>query len=466
MSIIISLNQNNLFGTGDNDLSYTCRDDFIRFSSITKSIGNVVMGRKTFESIGTALPDRVNYVLTSNTEFIERVKNDNNIRCISNIEDAFTILEDPIFIGGRQLISELLKTNYKFKIKTIYLTRYHHKSFTVDGSAILDIDFNNLEGFEESASHKIVSNVKSVFGALNIPVEYKTYKNNNISYEFDYLENMKSIMEQPIFRETRNAKTKSTFGLHSKYDCRDGKVPLITTKKMAWKTCIKELLWFLQGKTDNQSLEDLNVKIWKGNSSREFLDSRGLIEYPEGTLGPIYGYQWRHWGAKYVDGTTDYTGKGIDQLKECEESLKFDKHSRRMIFSAWNVSDLEKMALPPCHIITQFYVDDENQLNLQFYQRSGDMFLGIPFNMFSYSVLLHIMCKRTGLKPGFLYHCIGDAHVYHTHFGAVREQLNQIIKCQPKIRINELKELDEYSIDDFELENYVAGPKIHAPMIP
>lgn len=470
MSIIISLNTNNLFGTSDNDLAYCCNDDLKRFSVITQAAGNAVMGRKTFESLGKPLADRMNVVLTNNADFKKKTESldfGGNVRCMSSIEEVFRFISNPIFIGGAQVVYELLNSNYKFKINTIYLTRYDHPGFE-SGAVKLDIDFNTLPGFEVLTQYRITrSKVKSRFGSLFISIDYITYTNTyNNYYEFQYLEQMKSIMNQPRFRETRNAKTKATFGLHLKYDCRDGRVPLITTKKMAWKTCIKELLWFLQGKTDNQSLEAMNVKIWKGNSSREFLDSRGLTTYPEGTLGPIYGYQWRHWGYRYVDGTTDYTNQGIDQLIQCEEMLKTDPYSRRMIFSAWNVSDLEKMALPPCHILAQFFVDDDKRLNLQFYQRSGDMFLGIPFNMFSYSVLLHIMSKRTGFEPGFVHHCIGDAHVYESHFDAVHEQLKQTIKTAPKIIINGVKEFEKYIIDDFELENYTQGPKIVAPMIP
>ena len=163
------------------------------------------------------------------------------------------------------------------------------------------------------------------------------------------------------------------------------------------------------------------------------MDSRGLTSRAEGDLGPVYGFQWRHWGEKYISSRSHY--KGIDQLRLCEKMLIEDPYSRRIIMTAWNPSQINEMALPPCHILIQWYVDYSEKLWLQFYQRSGDMFLGIPFNMFSYSVLLHIMALRTGLSPGGVVHCIGDAHVYENHVDAVKKQLKNNIHPSPTINI-------------------------------
>ena len=283
----------------------------------------------------------------------------------------------------------------------------------------------------------------------------------NKCYEQMYLDSMMKILRTPS-RESRNGRTHSSFGLQFKYDCSDGKVPLLTTKKMAWKTCIKELLWFISGNTDNQTLVRQNVHIWDGNASREFLDSRGLYTRNTGDLGPVYGFQWRHWGEKYVSSQTKYNG--VDQLVQCEKMIMTEPHSRRIIMTTWNPSQLSEMALPPCHILVQWFVDSENKLWLQFYQRSGDMFLGIPFNMFSYSVLLHIMAQRTKLKPGGVVHVIGDAHVYSNHIDAIHTQIQNDIHAQPTLVINHKNEWEEYTINDFQLKDYTCAEKIYAPM--
>jgi thymidylate synthase len=212
---------------------------------------------------------------------------------------------------------------------------------------------------------------------------------------------------------------------------------------MGYKTILRELLWFIKGSTDNQELLDKKVTIWQENASKEFLEYRGL-DYEEGDLGPIYGFQWRHCGATYKDCKTDYQGKGIDQIKWLIGEIKNNPSSRRLILSAWNVEDLDKMALPPCHILSQFYVNvKEGLLSCQLYQRSGDMFLGIPFNIASYAFLTCILCKLTGYKPGSLIHILGDAHIYEEHYHGVSEQLKRVPKQFPELVISdELKNID------------------------
>ena len=196
--------------------------------------------------------------------------------------------------------------------------------------------------------------------------------------EQQYLHLLKKIMNEGVHEETRNGTTISLFGEKMEFNMDDG-FPLLTTKKMGYKTILRELLWFIRGSTSNHELIEKNVHIWSQNSTREFLDSRGL-SYEEGDLGPVYGFQWRHSGAEYVDCHTDYTGQGIDQLKNVIHLIQTEPNSRRIIMNAWNPSDLDKMALPPCHVMSQFHVDTiNNTLNCQLYQRSGDMFL-VKFN--------------------------------------------------------------------------------------
>ena len=192
---------------------------------------------------------------------------------------------------------------------------------------------------------------------------------------------------------------------------------------MPWKTILRELLWFIIGSTNNQDLQDKKVHIWDANASKEFLETRGL-SYEEGDLGPIYGFQWRHFGANYVDHKTDYQGQGVDQLQWIIHEIQTNPTSRRLIMSSWNPVDLDKMALPPCHIMIQFNIDNQF-IDAQLYQRSGDMFLGVPFNISSYSFLLHIIGKITDYIPRYFIHIIGDTHIYKNHIDGLKEQLKR-----------------------------------------
>ena len=234
---------------------------------------------------------------------------------------------------------------------------------------------------------------------------------------------------------------------------------------MGYKTILRELLWFIKGSTDNQELKDKNVHIWDGNASKSFLESRGL-SYEQDDLGPIYGFQWRHFGAEYKDRQTDYSGKGYDQLQWLINEIKENPTSRRLILSAWNPAALDEMALPPCHILCQFYVNQkENTLSCQLYQRSGDMFLGVPFNIASYAFLTYILCKLTGYKPGKFHHILGDAHIYEEHDTAVLLQIKRVPKLFPTLTISDrLTDIDTISEDMFKIENYESYSKISAPM--
>jgi thymidylate synthase len=281
--------------------------------------------------------------------------------------------------------------------------------------------------------------------------------------ELSYLRLTKDIMDHGTVVEGRNGTVMSSFGEKMTFDLTS--FPLLTTKKVGYKTILRELLWFIKGSTDNQELTDKNVHIWSGNASKEFLESRGL-DYEEGDLGPIYGYQWRHFGHPYQDRHTDYTGKGYDQLKWLIQEIKDNPSSRRLILSAWNPAALDEMALPPCHILSQFYVNlKEGTLSCQLYQRSGDMFLGVPFNIASYSFLTYILCKLTGYRPGSLIHILGDAHVYEEHFDAVKKQCKRVPKPFPTLVISdELTDIDAINETMFTIEGYEPYSAIKAPM--
>lgn len=216
--------------------------------------------------------------------------------------------------------------------------------------------------------------------------------------------------------------TVSIFGAQMRFDLRNDVFPLLTTKRVFWRAVLEELLWFIKGSTNAKDLQDKNIHIWDGNSTREFLDKNGFHDREEGDLGPIYGFQWRHFGAEYKTCHDDYTGQGIDQLNEVINRIRTNPNDRRIIMSAWNVADIPKMALPPCHCFVQFYVAD-GELSCQLYQRSADMGLGVPFNIASYALLTCMIAHVTGLKPGDFIHTIGDAHVYLNHIEPLKQQV-------------------------------------------
>jgi len=283
--------------------------------------------------------------------------------------------------------------------------------------------------------------------------------------EMQYLNLIKRIIETGNKRGDRTGTgTLSLFGAQMRFSLRGGTFPLLTTKKVFYRGIAEELFWFIRGSTSAKELQDKNVRIWDGNSSREFLDSIGLTNREEGDLGPVYGFQWRHFGAEYVDMHSDYSGKGVDQLAEVINRIKTKPNDRRIIMCAWNPADLDKMALPPCHCLVQFYVAN-GELSCQLYQRSADMGLGVPFNIASYALLTCMIAHVTGLVPGDFVHTLGDAHVYSNHVEALKTQLEREPKTFPKIVIKrEVEKIEDFNIDDFEIVGYDPHPKIAMDM--
>lgn len=269
-----------------------------------------------------------------------------------------------------------------------------------------------------------------------------------------YLELIEKIINKKSFKNDRTkVGTFSIFGANQRYNLHNSTLPIITTKKMFIRGIIEELLWMISGSTDVDVLKSKNVHFWNANA-----DSNG------GDLGPIYGFQWRHFGAKYIDSKTDYTNQGVDQLAECIRLIKTDPDSRRIIMSAWNPMDLEKMALPPCHCFVQFYVKNDT-LSCHLYQRSADMGLGVPFNITSYCLLTHMIAHVTNLKAGEFIYTTGDTHVYLNHVDALKEQCNRDPFEFPKLRFRRrVERIDDFRLDDFEIVNYTHHPKIDLPM--
>ncbi|MCL2101579.1 MAG: thymidylate synthase [Fibromonadales bacterium] len=257
-----------------------------------------------------------------------------------------------------------------------------------------------------------------------------------------YLDLLKEVKENGVEKSDRTGTgTWSVFGRQIRFDLSEG-FPLVTTKKIYWKGVAVELLWFLRGDTNTKFLKDHNVGIWD-----EWQDENG-------DLGPVYGAQWRSWQSA--------SGKKIDQISELLNSLKNNPDSRRHIVCAWNVGEIDKMALPPCHCLFQFYVAN-NKLSCQLYQRSADIFLGVPFNIASYSLLTLMLCQVLGYEPGEYVHTFGDLHLYKNHLEQAELQLSREPKPLPKLKINsEIKNLFDFKFEDFILENYNPWPAIKA----
>jgi thymidylate synthase len=326
--------------------------------------------------------------------------------------------------------------------------------------------------------------------------------------ENKYLDLIRYTLENGELVKGRNGNVLSVFGYQMSFDLRENTFPLLTTKKMAWKTCIKELLWFLRGDTDNNTLKAEGVHIWDGNSTRDFLDSRGLYTNREGDLGAIYGFQWRNFNGHYLGADISKSERnrgGIDQIKyvidaltscpkednmcsysqnyslpsipsissltshcstEKSKNYNENKYSRRLIVSAWNPQQLHMMALPPCHVLFQFHVNQRDELSCSLYQRSGDIGLGVPFNIASYSALTILLAKHCGLKPGKFVHNLGDAHIYESHIPELERQIQREPYKSPKLYLKQVyNNIEDYKITDFELKNYKYYPKINMNMI-
>ena len=292
--------------------------------------------------------------------------------------------------------------------------------------------------------------------------------------ENTYLDLLSKILTVGSIRDDRTGTgTKSIFGTQLRFSLENNQIPMLTTKKMFSKGIIEELLFFLRGETDTKLLEAKGVNIWKGNTSREFLDKRGLSHLPEGDMGKGYGFQWRKFGEDKSDPAIAPTRwslfnfEGVDQLKLLIEGLKSDPYGRRHIITAWNPQQLSEMALPPCHILVQFYVDN-GKLSSQFYMRSVDTFLGLPFNILSYAILTRIIAATVGMEAKEVIFVGGDAHIYQNHTDQVNEQISREPFSFPTMLISKkletVNDIEALQLSDFKITDYESHPSIKASM--
>ncbi|SCU77600.1 LADA_0A01266g1_1 [Lachancea dasiensis] len=291
--------------------------------------------------------------------------------------------------------------------------------------------------------------------------------------EQQYLKLCQNIIENGDLRPDRTGT--GTYSLFAppqlRFNLQNDCFPLLTTKKVFTKGIILELLWFISGCTDGKKLSEQGVKIWEGNGSREYLDQLGLTDRREGDLGPVYGFQWRHFGAKYRTCDDDYKGQGFDQLRDIIHRIKTNPTDRRIIMSAWNPPDFAAMALPPCHVFSHFYVTlpkidgEKPKLSCLLYQRSADMGLGVPFNIASYALLTKLIAHVCDMEPGEFIHTLGDAHVYKDHVEALQEQIQRTPRQFPKLKIKRhVRNIDDFKYEDFEITDYHPHKRVHMKM--
>jgi thymidylate synthase len=438
------------------------------FEDLTKD-GILVMGRKTYESLPlTKRPFQqgLNVVLSNDYPKYKSLENDKLI--FANLKELHwnIIPANPgkkvWLIGGQEVFQNL--TNHCNEIYFMVFDKVCKNPSKLFPDLLPRYELVHFT--ERKWSQEDNCNYRVLRYTLTLGVYSPCLK-----HESQYLATLQDILQFGKRRDDRTGVgTIGKFGGQQKYDVSTF-LPILTTKFVPIGIIIKELLWFLRGDTDAKILQQQGVHIWDGNSSRDFLDKRGLESYEEGQLGPVYGFQWRHFGASYVDCHTDYTGKGTDQIEYILNLLKNDPFSRRIILSAWNPADLPKMALPPCHILFQLYVDEDadgkRYLSGHLYQRSSDYFLAANYNLVSYTILLYILAKRVGYQPKDMYMSFGDVHVYQNHVEQAKTQILRNPRVQPILVLDDsiaTKPFEDIKYEDFELVGYFPQPAIKAEM--
>lgn len=449
------------------------KDSLCEKSKLPKNV--VLMGSKTYFSIpekNRPLEGRYNFVITNDPVLLASPASEDLRDLLGGVTTCPYFMTLGMFefiykiytpntyiIGGGEIYSKFLDNEYSLCAKKLYITEV--KNFNMEVLAGDTVTY--MKNFDDSYTMTGFS-AKHAQDELNYRTLFYS-KTDEGSEEYKMTDLIRNILTFGTPREDRtNTGTLSLFGANLRIDISQS-IPLLTTRRTPFNVIIEELLWFLRGDTDAKILQRKGIKIWDGNTSREFLDSQGLVDYEPGILGPGYGFQWRHYGAKYLqqfaDTSTVEPGKigGNDQIADILYKLKTHPFSRRIVLSAWNPVDLGETALMPCHILAQFYVeekDGEKFLSCQFYMRSNDM-LAINFNIVSYSILVYILAAKTGMKPKEILYVCGDAHVYTTHVDNFEKLLKREPRPSPRVKLSDsvkTKDFHELTVDDFELIGY------------
>lgn len=446
--IELILCMNKKFGIGfEGSIPWKVKDDLALFRTLTTD-SVLIVGRKTYASMLGLNFD------TFNRRFIVVSRGLSSISFEEAITHALTFKKRIFVIGGAEIYKHVLE-QYRHLISRIHVSLLNETFSHILCDAFVPEDF--LSGFipEHSQGFKEFS--------------YTIYKNNNLQDEFQYINLLKEVYESGTKVYGRNGNVQRMFSKNLKFDLRKG-FPLLTTKKMFFRGIVEELLFFLKGETNSKILEEKGINIWKGNTNREFLDQHGFSDYPEGEMGPMYGYQWRFFGAPYHPDpgfkNSNNNNQGVDQLTKVIEEIKSNPHSRRLLMTDYNPAQAGEGVLYPCHsIVLQFFVED-GFLDVFCYNRSSDLFLGLPFNIASSSLLLIFIASLTGLQPRFLNLSLGDCHIYEQHLPKVFEQISRVPYKSPKIELKrQVDKVEDILFEDLELKDYHCHPVIKAEMI-
>lgn len=445
---IVSVNKNNTYLT-----------EKVSWSSLKCEVVDKVISLITNNSSGNK-----NIVIYSKTTLQEIKKPFDNIH---NIVVSTSLIKNPELVGPDVLENINLVSSFSNALK-LATTFGINKNIFVMGN-------NKLK--QEAVYNPYLECIYNAYYTVgNFMAEYRNSalyntrcntQYNKDTDEYGYINLLKKVLSEGEERDDRTGVgTLSLFGEQIVFNL--DRFPLITTKRVSLKTVFEELMWMLRGQTSNKILNEKGIKIWDGNSTREFLDKRGL-DYPEDELGPVYGAQWRNFGGQHdlsqINHIANKNTGGIDQIKNLINEIKTNPESRRLFVSAWNPQQIDKMALPPCHLSFQIYIRQKKYMDCKLYMRSNDLFLGAPFNIASYSLLVYMLCSVTGYTPGKLIYSIGDSHIYKNHISQVKEQMQRPIRNFPTLTIKNKKEnIEDYEYSDFLLENYCPHPTIKGDM--
>lgn len=479
-NIIVALNSDLLIGIKQRNI-YSLpwsliKEDMDFFKQKTEN-NAVIMGHNTWNSLPIFYKKNKNRL---NIVIVRGQLTYDDVHTAANLNEALKLCQDKQeiwVIGGARIYKEALFHERIGKVYVTHIEQHYPFENIIDESIYFPLNIAENKSFVSSViktgtdksnglNFKIVEYTpfgvvkmdEIIIGEYSVRTKARTFENQ-------YLQLVNIINNDGVLKNARNAKTKSIFGYQIKCDLSEG-LPILTVKNVFWKGVVEELLWMLRGSTNVGELKKKGVNIWNGNSSAEYLKKKEL-PYQEDDIGPGYGFQLRHFGAEYIDMHTDYTGKGFDQFQNCIELIKKEPNSRRIIINLWNVLDINKMALPPCHMLYQFSVDDKDgakYLNCHLLQRSWDVFLG--WNTTTAALLTCILAEQCGINPGIIVHSISDAHLYiqHIESGAVEEMLKRTPRALPTLKINKKENIKDYVYEDFMLLNYYPYPDIKVKM--
>ena len=455
--IIVAIDQGNgIAKEGNIPWNHPSDMRFFRDTTMGRGKNAIIMGRKTYETIPIdyrPLRNRKCFIVSrtwKQEEHPEIGVCSSLVEALSAIGGSIKSYDSVFIIGGEQVYNEAIR-DFMYLCKRIIVTKFK-KNYDCD-------QFFPWDAVKEYPADRDTQKTRDYARHFFSPAD--------IHGENTYLDLLRTILEEGESKPDRTGTgTKSIFGVQMRFNISE-RLPIVTTKKIFYENILKELLFFVSGKTNTKILEEQGVNIWKGNTSQDFIDKRGL-EYDEGDMGAMYGHQWRHWNAKYDGADADYSDQGIDQLSDLITNIRDNPHSRRHILTTWNPEQLDEMVIHPCHFAVQFNVSGNRKyLDCQLYQRSADMFLGVPYNITSYCILTYMIAHLTGLKPRYFIHSIGDAHIYSNHETQVNKQLSRTPRPFPIMKLrrgHKIHEIDDFDFENFVIEGYTSWPFISAKM--